>query len=556
MADNKTEYIITLKDLFTKGINDADSATTKLDSNVNNLQKTIGRLATVVGIGAFARSVFNTTLQVDSLNTSLDFISKGKGVETFKYLNEQSDKLGLNLESAAQGYKQIAGAARGTILEGKVVRDIFEGVSMATTTFGLSSEQSEGALLALSQMISKGKVQAEELRGQLGERIPGAFQIAARAMNMTTAELDKFMADGKLLAEDFLPKFASQLKREFTDGAAEAASGLQAETNRLTNEFFLLKAQIGNDLKPVLIEAMKILRSIISVVRDIIGWMKQHSSTIKIVTSAFVALVGSVILYNKYILISRAITSAYAVVQGVQLVGALTGATTAQIALNAAMYANPVGLVIAGLTALVGVLLTIRDHFKAIQDAYSSAAQNLKVQAIQTETKNVLALADAYEKQGKTRVEAERMALAEENKVIDAKIKRLMWELRLAQIAQIKQMNSYMGLGTFAADDELKQVLALQGALKAAVGQKSILNKSVFTKAAEAKNANETIKGVAGVDSAKSPEHKVITINIDKLIEKFTIATNTVAEGTQNLKEQIVKALIEAVNDAQIIAGI
>ena len=49
-------------------------------------------------------------------------------------------------------------------------------------------------------MISKGKVQAEELRGQLGERLPSAFQLAAKAMGMTTAQLDKFMADGKLTA--------------------------------------------------------------------------------------------------------------------------------------------------------------------------------------------------------------------------------------------------------------------------------------------------------------------------------------------------------------------
>lgn len=71
----------------------------------------------------------------------------------------------------------------------------------------------QGAFLALGQMISKGKVQAEELRGQLGERLPGAFQLAAKAMNMTTAELDKFMADGKLTAEELLPKLAKVNER-------------------------------------------------------------------------------------------------------------------------------------------------------------------------------------------------------------------------------------------------------------------------------------------------------------------------------------------------------
>ena len=84
-----------------------------------------------------------------------------------------------------------------------------------------------GAFIALGQMISKGKVQAEELRGQLGERLPGAFQLAAKAMGMTTAALDKFMADGKLTAEELLPKLAKVLKDEYGAAAEEAAKGMQ-----------------------------------------------------------------------------------------------------------------------------------------------------------------------------------------------------------------------------------------------------------------------------------------------------------------------------------------
>jgi len=93
-------------------------------------------------------------------------------------------------------------------------------------------------------MISKGKVQAEELRGQLGERLPGAFQLAAKAMGMTTAQLDKFMADGKLTAEDLLPKLAKVMQEEFGAAAEAAAYGLQGQMNRLSTEWTRLKATI------------------------------------------------------------------------------------------------------------------------------------------------------------------------------------------------------------------------------------------------------------------------------------------------------------------------
>jgi phage tail tape-measure protein len=58
-------------------------------------------------------------------------------------------------------------------------------------------------------------VQQEELRGQLSEALPGATQIAARALGLTTAKLNDLIASGKLFAEDFIPKFSAQLRKEF-----------------------------------------------------------------------------------------------------------------------------------------------------------------------------------------------------------------------------------------------------------------------------------------------------------------------------------------------------
>lgn len=116
---------------------------------------------------------------------------------------------------------------------------IFEAVASAGAALALSQDDMQGAFLALGQMISKGKVQAEELRGQLGERLPGAFQLAAKAMNMTTAELDKFMADGKLTAEELLPKLAKVMKEDFGAAAEAASQGLQGALNRLSTEWTL-----------------------------------------------------------------------------------------------------------------------------------------------------------------------------------------------------------------------------------------------------------------------------------------------------------------------------
>src|SRR5690606_27812788 len=114
---------------------------------------------------------------------------------------------------------------------------IFNAVSNASGKLKLSSDQTRGALLALQQMISKGNVQAEELRGQLGERLPGAFAIAARAMGVTEQQLNKMLQQGEVLAADLLPKLADELNKTFGNDQTERIESLQASVNRLSNVF-------------------------------------------------------------------------------------------------------------------------------------------------------------------------------------------------------------------------------------------------------------------------------------------------------------------------------
>ena len=86
-------------------------------------------------------------------------------------------------------------------------------------------------------MISKGTVSAEELRGQLGERLPGAFNLAAKAMGVTTSELGKMLENGEIMAGDLLPKLALELNKTFGDKIVGSVDSLQASVNRLDNSF-------------------------------------------------------------------------------------------------------------------------------------------------------------------------------------------------------------------------------------------------------------------------------------------------------------------------------
>jgi len=88
-------------------------------------------------------------------------------------------------------------------------------------------------------------VQAEELRGQLGERLPGAFQIAARAMGVTEVELNKLMETGQVFSADFLPKFAAQLRKELAGSVEQSSVSMQANLNRLATSWLNFKQQVA-----------------------------------------------------------------------------------------------------------------------------------------------------------------------------------------------------------------------------------------------------------------------------------------------------------------------
>lgn len=159
------------------------------------------------------------------------------------FMYEATNRLGLEFFSTAEASKGFFAAVRGTSLEGKG-NEIWQSVLTAGSALSLSREEMDGAFRALGQMVSKGKVQAEELRGQLGEQLPGAFGLAARAMGVTTTELDKMLERGEVLAEDLLPKLAVEIQKTYGEAAMQAANGLQQSMNRVNTEWERFKSSI------------------------------------------------------------------------------------------------------------------------------------------------------------------------------------------------------------------------------------------------------------------------------------------------------------------------
>ena len=225
----------------------------KLEAQIAKIGPAILGIFAFEKIKQFTAALVNTTIQFESMRKAIDFASGSAemGQKNFEFIRQTAQKLGLDLRGAVEGYKTFASAANLAGQSSQETNRQFAAVAKAAQVMGLTAEDTKGAFLALGQMMSKGNVQAEELRGQLGERLVGAFGIAAKAMGVTTGELNKMLQKGQVLAADFLPKFATELENTFGKGNDQVTT-LAASQNRFNSSIDQLILAIGNKLNPFL----------------------------------------------------------------------------------------------------------------------------------------------------------------------------------------------------------------------------------------------------------------------------------------------------------------
>jgi len=168
----------------------------------------------------------------------------GQAAQEMDFLRRTANRLGVDLGTLATEYSKFAIATQGTNLAGQNTRRIFISVAEAARVNRSTTEEMSGVFTALTQIVSKGAVQMEELRQQLGDRLPGAIQIMADGLGVTTAELIKMMEAGEVTADALVP-FSEELSRRFGPGLADALAGTSVALGRLKNAAFQALVQFG-----------------------------------------------------------------------------------------------------------------------------------------------------------------------------------------------------------------------------------------------------------------------------------------------------------------------
>lgn len=173
-------------------------------------------------------------VQSDQLRRGLNAVYKDTAVtaQQIEFLRKSSQDSGVAFSGLSQEFVKFSAAMKSANIPLSQSNELFRAVTAASASLGLGAEATAGTLNALGQIASKGTVSLEELRAQLGDRLPGALGLTAKGLGITEAQLIKLVESGGLAARDFFGPFAKSLKE------------LQGETEGLVPTFERLKGAL------------------------------------------------------------------------------------------------------------------------------------------------------------------------------------------------------------------------------------------------------------------------------------------------------------------------
>ena len=242
--------------------------------------------AGVTSLSSLLSSLVNTAREAGRARTILRNISTDarEYSRSLKFLTDLTDKYGTDLIGTTEAFAKFKAAATPAGIALAEQERIFSNISKAMASFGISGGEASLTMMAITQMMSKGKISSEELRRQLGERMPVAMQAMANAAGVSMAQLDKLLKEGKLRSADIMGKFSDELAKLSGDTSTD---NLESSLGRLKNAF--------TDLADSL-HIYDNFKALVDKVKEALDYIKTHLSNLYIWAGGLLA----VKMWNKF----------------------------------------------------------------------------------------------------------------------------------------------------------------------------------------------------------------------------------------------------------------
>ena len=515
------------------GISDVTAKVGQLDNAVNGVKGSLismggalGIAFGAAGVAMFAQKVVSAGTIVEDATTGLTTLLKDAGAAAMVVNNTMEDatKTPFAFEGLLSGNKALISAGASA----KQAREDVLNLGNAIAATGGGDVELQRMVINMQQIKNTGQATAMDIK-QFGFAGINIYKVLADATGKSMAQVKNMSVSYETLTMAL--KKAHEQGGIYYKGLENMAQNTSVRISNVGDALFQKMNSVFVELKPVIDSVLNASLAIISAVGGgllkIISFIKQHITLVSFLIGTYVAYKGimlGLLAVEKMIVAWKGISAvATQVLIGWDLARAegMGVVTAAQWALNAAMNANPIGLIVLGIAALIAGVMALVNHFGSLGNAVKQVWEIMKA--------FVVGVAKAYWGLGEVLAGAFTF-----------------------NPALIKKGLSDTVVAVKGAVTEISAAWNNTGAK--AVGKTNIPGKDIKGKAG--------VAGAVGASATAAPKTKAegqknINIHIAynaSLIDNFTISTTNIKEGLGSLKDKVSAILVGATHDALIVA--
>lgn len=170
----------------------------------------------LVSTGFAAKEVVQRGREMTKMNNVLLMAASGQEqyAEALEFVNKESHRLGQSTQEMGMAFGKVLQSARGK-MKYKDIEKVFTGFGELMTAMGANVDDQKGIYRAFGQMLTKGKIEAEE-EGQMAERgLPAKELIKQSAMEVygvDSAGYEKMRKQGAVKVEDIAVNLSDRMR--------------------------------------------------------------------------------------------------------------------------------------------------------------------------------------------------------------------------------------------------------------------------------------------------------------------------------------------------------
>lgn len=260
--DGGRQVTTTLNQIGTDGersMKQLESGVARVDSQFDRFTLNLVRRYLPAFSGAMAvRSISRNIQEFEKIDFRLRRLTESSEdyVSVQKFLSDSAQTLNIDIEALANNYARLLALQDAGVLNRAQVNELAAGFANLKAALGVGDSQIDNVLYGLSQALSQGTVQAQELN-QVIEPVPGFLNKIADAAGTTAGGFREMVKSGEISSERFRDVVLTAL-REYEGAAEEMSDTWVAASTRLSNSWKELSRAIG---KTGLIDAIADLTS-------------------------------------------------------------------------------------------------------------------------------------------------------------------------------------------------------------------------------------------------------------------------------------------------------